>query len=291
MKSGVSGVWGSLEPGFFWSLDSSGVWSLRSGVWSLESEVRRLGSEVWSLKSGGWGLESGVRKASRPGAGVAPRGRGKTHLVSGPGRVPGLESQGSGVGSRESGVGSRESGVGSREGVKAGRRGCPRGRGKTHLVSRPGRVPGLEPGTRPGARGGNLGPGLASRSRARGGRGRAPGCPRGRGSLVSRPGRVPGLEPGRGQGRAPGLPQGAGARPGKAARGGLLGRGLRRESGVGEAEARRRGCPGGRDKAVRAARVEESGGGSRQGQGRGPGARLECPEAWARHLRRSVVEG
>ena len=61
------------------------------------------------------------------------------------------------------------------------------------------------------------------------------------------------------------MPQGAGARPGKAARGGLLGRGLRRESGIGEAEARRRGCPGGRDKAVRAARVEESG---RGGQGR-----------------------
>ena len=115
MKSGVSGVWGSLEPGFFWSLDSSGVWSLRSGVWSLESEVRRLGSEVWSLKSGGWGLESGVRKASRPGAGVAPRGRGKTHLVSGPGARGAIGGRGLRVRGRESGVGSRESGVGSRE--------------------------------------------------------------------------------------------------------------------------------------------------------------------------------
>ena len=79
------------------------------------------------------------------------------------------------------------------------------------------------------------------------------------------------------QGRAPGLPQGAGARPGKAARGGLLGRGLRRESGVGEAEARRRGCPGGRDKAVRAARVEESGGGQGRVKAGGRGQDWSAP--------------
>ena len=66
------------------------------------SSVASRAAAPWYYQERG----AGIAEASRPGAGVAPRGRGRTHLV-----LPGARSE-------------------DRGGVKAGRRGCPKGPGQ-----------------------------------------------------------------------------------------------------------------------------------------------------------------